>query len=678
MAETFEGAIGIDLGTTFSCVAVFLNNKVDVIPNDQGNRTTPSKVAYGGPQMLVGDAAASLVAKTPKSVIYDSKRLIGRKFTDKEVQKDLKIWPFDVEKEEGDSDGIRICVDHGSERLKLKPEQVSARILEYLKTCAERHLGKKVKKAVITVPAYFNDAQRERTKAAGAIAGLDVLRIVNEPTAAALAYGIDGTAAGGEAQNILVFDFGGGTFDVSIVTIDMGAFEVRATAGDTHLGGQDIDAVLVEYFLAEAKKKGHDLRENEKALAKLRRAAEQCKRGLSHKHDHEVELEGILGGDDFNMKISRPKFEEMCDGLFKKCIDTVKRALADAKMGPKDIGEIVMVGGSSRIPKICSLVSDFFGGRTLNNRVSPDEAIAVGAAIQASILSKAKEQQSDKTEGLILMDVLPLSIGVDVDEGKFDVIIPRNSTIPYKKTKEYSTVERNQREVTVEIYEGERPLTKHNRKLGAFTLDGISKAPKGEPSIWVTFSVDANGILTVTAEEESKKKKQMLTVKNDNRLTDEEVAKMIEEAEKMREQDEAASKIHSMIVDAEGSLREARMDLQNHFRSSGETPPKVAKLFKVIDGALEWLETKGKEQTSTAFVSIRTQKMAKVVRKAKKQVKKARKAAARAAGEQVSDDEPEEASSGDEGEAGGGEDAPVKKKSRHEGGEQQDHANSSQ
>lgn len=656
MQSTFEGAIGIDLGTTYSCVAVFLHNAVDVIPNDQGNRTTPSRVAFHNNQLLVGDAAFNLSARGTPGVVYDAKRLIGRKFTDKEVQQDLKNWPFEVVATENDRVGIK--VEHKGETSVLEPQQISAHLLTYLKQCAERHLGKKVLRAVITVPAYFNDAQRQATRDAGAIAGLDVIRIINEPTAAALCYGLGvGSALGAQgteaAKNVLVFDFGGGTFDVSIITIDCGAFEVRSTAGDTHLGGQDIDQNVLKWFMDDCKKRHKvDFTTNTKVKAKLRSIAEKVKRALSHSTQEEISCDGILpGGEDYVATLSRAKFDEINAGVYKRCIDMVERALKDSTISSKDIHEVVMVGGSSRIPKVRELVSEHFQNRPLCTGVNPDEAIAIGAAIQASILSTDAAQQSDRTAGVVLMDVVSLSLGLDVDEGHFDILIPRNTTIPYTKTKEFSTVYNNQTEVEVEVYEGERPLTKHNHKLGAFTLEGITKGKAGAPSIVVSLSVDANGILTVAATETKSSKTKNLVVDCKERLSTDAVNKMIEEAAKMRSSDKSESTFLLRTRDVESALSTLieKRDKVNSLPLSSRKLEKLATRCEFIDKAQAWLTGPARNEEDDVL-DAKIEKIWKLVQKAEITAKKLLLVAGKKAGKKRrrDDDDEDDDGGGDE------------------------------
>ncbi|KPA85088.1 putative mitochondrial heat shock protein 70 [Leptomonas pyrrhocoris] len=625
-AEEFDGAIGVDLGTTYSCVAVFLRGQVEVIPNDMGNRTTPSCVAFYNGDVLVGDAAKSLLGRGATGVIFDAKRMIGHRFSDKSIQEDRPRWPFPVSA--GDNDKTQIDVQFKGEELHLAPEQISAKVLAYLKECAERHLGKRVRKAVITVPAYFNDAQRERTKAAATIAGLEPLRILNEPTAAALCYGLGIGSGTGEQQgadkphNVVVFDFGGGTFDVSVITIDCGSFAVRATAGDTHLGGQDIDSKLLQFVLKDIQNRFQvNVAEQPRLLAKARTVCERVKRTLSHSTTEELALDGVLAnGEEYTVPISRAKLEELNASLFEQCMRVVQRALKDAGMKIEDIDEVVLVGGSSRIPKLNEMLKAFFKKEKLCNSVHPDEAVAIGAAVQASILTTSPEQQSEKTASVVLMDVVPLSIGVEIDNGKFDVIIPRNTTIPYKATKEYSTVEDYQEDVDVYVYEGERPLTKHNHKLGEFTLEGITRAKQGVPTITVTFSIDANGLLTITGTEEVANKKQTLVVQNDERLSEKEVQEMIETAKKFSRED---------AVD--GARAAAKRDLEAALETLSAAivampqPPSV-KLQKRLDAFVprthEWIARQLPSYTTTAEVEEKTKKIAKLAKKALKKVQK--------------------------------------------------------
>lgn len=568
--QRFGGILGIDLGTTYSCVAVMLNGRVDVIPNDQGNRTTPSRVAFlPNGRVLVGDATAAFRSDVTGGVlVYDAKRMIGRKFDDAEMQRDRATWPFVIRK--AASGGIDIEIRSKEDAAltgtpaTVSPEQVSAVVLGYLKECAERHLGQSVSMAVITVPAYFNDAQREHTRLAGVLAGLDVVRVVNEPTAAALAYGLDKrrslapTSAGQDEEErmVLVFDFGGGTFDVSVVLVCGQTFKVESTNGHTHLGGQDIDNLIVNYCLAEIKRGASklDLSGNAKAVSKLRFHAEKAKRALSFSTECVIEIDGLLDGGNYYQPLSRAKLDSLCVKVFNDVMDIVKQAVAAAKISPSAITDVVMVGGSSRIPRIHHLMREFFGGKSLDCSLHPDEAIAIGAAIQASVLSSLPAQKSSATEDLVLMDVVPLSIGIDINDGTMDVLIPRNSTIPRSVVKDYTTVENRQRVVSIDVYEGERPLVKHNRKLGGFDITGITSAAKGVPTIKVTLKIDANGILNVTGEEivESAKghrgggnatsQKKELTVKTADRYSASDIENMITQAQQLATADRRAAK----------------------------------------------------------------------------------------------------------------------------------------
>ncbi|CAL9738559.1 ribosome-associated molecular chaperone Ssb2p [Monosporozyma servazzii] len=540
MAEgVFQGAIGIDLGTTYSCVATY-ESSVEIIANEQGNRVTPSFVAFTPEERLIGDAAKNQAALNPKNTVFDAKRLIGRRFDDESVQSDMKTWPFKVI---NDNDAPVIEVDYLGETKSFSPQEISAMVLTKMKEIAEAKIGKKVEKAVITVPAYFNDAQRQATKDAGAISGLNVLRIINEPTAAAIAYGL-GAGKSEKERHVLIFDLGGGTFDVSLLHIAGGVYTVKSTSGNTHLGGQDFDTNLLEHFKTEFKKKtGSDISGDARALRRLRTAAERAKRTLSSVTQTTVEVDSLFDGEDFESSLTRARFEDLNAALFKSTLEPVEQVLKDAKIAKNLIDEVVLVGGSTRIPKVQKLLSDYFEGKQLEKSINPDEAVAYGAAVQGAILTG--QSTSDETKDLLLLDVAPLSLGVGMQGDIFGIVVPRNTTVPTIKRRTFTTVGDNQTTVTFPVYQGERVNCKENTLLGEFDLKNIPMMPAGEPVLEAIFEVDANGILKVTAVEKSTGKSANITISNAvGRLSSEEIEKMVNQAEEFKAADDAFAKRH--------------------------------------------------------------------------------------------------------------------------------------